>query len=115
MTKEGQIINIFEKQIKEALEEMRPPVELREQVDIHFEFENNTLEILEVRPSWKNPDKKTKTPVSKAKYIKSRGVWSIYWMRASGNWEKYEPKTMVNNLSEFFEVLKEDQYGCFFG
>lgn len=58
---------------------------------------------------------KIKSPVAKTKYVKSRCVWIVYWMRASGKWERYEPNPEINNISEFFEILEKDEYGCFWG
>ncbi|MBC2716010.1 MAG: DUF3024 domain-containing protein [Desulfobacteraceae bacterium] len=37
------------------------------------------------------------------------------WKRASGKWERYEPKDTTKELRNLVQVIKEDMYGCFFG
>ena len=109
------IINFHEKLIQKYIEQKRPPVELRDQIDIGYTFEDGILEIFEIRPKWKSINVKINSPVARVKYIKSRKLWRIYWMRASGKWELYEPKEDVKDLSEFFKVIEEDKHGCFWG
>lgn len=88
---------------------------MRDKVDIGYNFCDNTLEIFEIRPQWDNEKEKNHLPIAKAKYIKSRNKWNIYWMRANGNWERYEPNLEINELTDFFEILKTDKHGCFWG
>ena len=109
------IIDLFEKQIRKFIEARRPPVEIREKVDLGYSFSDLTLEIFEIRPLWNDPDEKINSPVAKARFIKSRNLWKIYWRRASGKWEAYEPEPEVKLLADFFKVLNEDKYGCFCG
>ena len=41
-----------------------------------------SVELLEIRPMWRNPDKKIEEAVAKTTYVKSRKVWNVYWQRA---------------------------------
>lgn len=113
--KDASIINFNERLVQRFIDRRRPPEELRDQLDLGFTLENQVLEIFEIRPAWMDENIKTSTPVAKAKYVKSRGVWKIYWQRASGNWESYEPQAEVKGLAEFLEIVEEDAYGCFWG
>lgn len=108
-------INLIEASIKKMIEEMRPPAHIRDDLDIGYSFQNNTLELFEIRPIWDNMKEKIQSPFSKTKYIKSKGIWRIYWMRASGKWELYEPDPEVKDISDFFVIVKEDKHACFFG
>lgn len=45
-------MNSIEKQIAEAIERMRPPVEIRDKLDFGFIFEKNTVLLLEIRPNF---------------------------------------------------------------
>ncbi|WP_419153403.1 DUF3024 domain-containing protein, partial [Vibrio chagasii] len=38
--------------------------------------------------------------------------WRLYWMRASGKWEKYDA---FYHLEQALEAVRKDQYGCFWG
>ena len=109
------MIDLIEYQIKEFVESIRPPLNIREKVDFGYKFQNNTLELFEIRPTWDNNDEKTKMPFAKTKFIKTQRVWKIYWMRANGKWESYEPNFEVKSINDFFKIIKEDQHSCFFG
>ncbi|MCK4631321.1 MAG: DUF3024 domain-containing protein [Bacteroidales bacterium] len=113
--KETSVIDFIEKQIQQFVNEHRPPVEIRDKLDLGYSYINKTVEIFEIRSRWDNEKIKIKSPVAKTKYVKSRNIWIVYWMRASGKWERYEPNPEINNISEFFEILEEDKYGCFWG
>ena len=109
------IINIQEKQLQQFINKRRPPKEIRDRLDIGYSYENQAVEIFEIRPMWDNPSEKLKSKLARAKFIKSRNLWKIYWMRASGKWELYEPKKEVRELGEFLRIVDEDEYGCFWG
>ena len=54
-------------------------------------------------------------PSAKATYVKARGHWKIFWMRAHEAWHPYEPTRTVKRLSRFLKIVEEDKYGCFWG
>jgi hypothetical protein len=111
----GKEINLVEAKVKDFVEAIRPPENIRSQVDIEYTFENNTIELIEVRPSFRDKNQLVKHAFAKTKFVKTQQVWKIYWMRASGKWESYEPASEVKNIEEFFTVITEDKHGCFFG
>ncbi len=110
-----------EKEIQRFVEAMRPKnLEIRKKLDIGYSFEKQKLFLFEIRPGWNSDmeydyEKKIQIPFAKAWYIKSRKIWQIYWMRANGNWELYDPNPFVKNLAQFFKIIELDQYGCFKG
>jgi hypothetical protein len=107
--------DLVEPIIKQFVEELRPPVAIREELDIVYTYENQTLEIGELRPRWNNPETKDITPVAKGQFVKSRNIWKVYWKRASGKWDPYSPKPEVKTLAAFFKLIKEDKHHCFWG
>ena len=115
MESKGRIINIIEETIKEFVERMRPPENLRNQVDIHYTFENNELVLFEVRPLLNKSKKIISSPFARTKYITSSETWKLYWMRASGEWDIYEPQPTINDIREFFQIVQQDKHYCFFG
>ncbi|MGQ7869403.1 DUF3024 domain-containing protein [Sunxiuqinia sp. sy24] len=115
MTNNQKTINLLEAQIEKFVEGLRPPPDMRDQLDVGFHFESNTLELFEIRPRWDQPEELMNTPFAKAKFIKSRAVWRIFWMRANGKWESYSPMPEVKDLAELFDVIEKDEYACFFG
>jgi hypothetical protein len=52
---------------------------------------------------------------AKIRYYKTRRNWNLYWMRASGKWELYEPYPVATNLDRLLKIIRDDEYGCFFG
>jgi len=115
MVKKAIHIDFNEIQIRNYVEKMRPPQDIRDQLDIGFKFENNILELIEIRPQFQNRAHIVNFSFAKAKYIKSKNIWKIYWMRASGKWEFYEPNPEVTHIRSFFDIVEKDEYGCFKG
>ena len=62
---EGRVINMVERQIKEFVEQIRPPENERDELDYGYKFEKNTLEMFEIRPVWDNLDKKMESETVK--------------------------------------------------
>ncbi|MEO6549953.1 MAG: DUF3024 domain-containing protein [Ferruginibacter sp.] len=108
-------LSILEYEIKKLTEAMRPPVELRDEVDVGYKFEKNSLEIFEIRPKWDDKSVMQNYPFAKARFIKSKSIWKIYWRRASGNWDLYVPNPEVRQVSDFFKLIDEDKHGVFQG
>ncbi len=108
------VISIVENTIKTNIENIRPPVEVRNQLDIGYSFTNNSLILFEIRPNFIDKSKIMNIEFAKARYYKSQEIWKLFWKRANGNWELYQ-KPEVSNIDDFFEIVKEDKYGCFFG
>ena len=109
------IINITEKRIANYIETIRPRAEIRDQLDIGYSFKKNEIIIFEIRPLYTDKTKIAHYPYARAKYVQTQKVWKIYWKRASGKWELYEPCQEVKNIDSFIEVIEEDSYGCFKG
>jgi hypothetical protein len=53
--------------------------------------------------------------VARARYLKSRDQWLIYWQRADMKWHKYGPAPEVTTIHDFLKLVDEDAFGCFFG
>lgn len=75
----------------------------------------NTAILFNLRPFWSDPSRIIQSEFAKIRYTKSTDTWSLYWMRASGKWESYEPHPTAKNLQELLTIIKADEYNCFFG
>jgi hypothetical protein len=109
------ILNINEKTIADYIQTKRPPAEVRDQLDLGYSFKNNEAILFEIRPDWNDESKKNQYPFARCKYVKTQQIWKIYWMRASGKWELYEPNPTVADIHSFIEIIESDEYSCFFG
>ncbi len=107
----------YQNELNALIELIRPESAVRDQLDYNYEVDAklSSVVLFELRPSFRDPLRKTAMPIAKAKYNKSREIWTIYWMRANEKWEKYPAESEVSNLNQFFRVVSEDALCCFFG
>jgi hypothetical protein len=115
MEEKGRIIDFDLKLLESFIEKRRPPVEIREKLDVAFRKEGQIIEIFTIRPHWKNENEKIETPIAKIKFVKSSAVWRLYWMRADLKWHYYEPAGEMSHLSKALVLIDEDKNGCFWG
>lgn len=97
------------------LEKCRPPEEIRHELDLAFRVEKQSVFIYEIRPAWHNPDERMEKPIAKTTYVQTERYWKVYWKRADMKWHGYIPVPVVKYINEFFDLVDEDEYGCFFG
>ena len=109
------IIDINYKTVEAYITKRRPPAHMRNEIDLGFKYSKNTFELYETRPSWTNPNEQMKSSYAKIKYVKTQEEWKLYWMRASGKWESYEPLPKSSNIQAILDCIEADQYGCFYG
>jgi len=111
--------DIIQHQIDQAgeafLKKNRPAEEIRKEVDIAFQTEGLSLFIVEIRPDWNNPSEMMEQPVAKATFVKSKGIWKVFWMRADLKWHAYPEQPQVKTVKDFFELVNTDVHGCCFG
>jgi len=93
----------------------RPPLNLRDKIREGQRITDNAVELFFVRPLWNDPERQVEEPIAKARYVKSRDVWKIYWMRADCKWHSYPPVPEVKTFEEFLFLVEEDANACFFG
>jgi hypothetical protein len=105
----------YEKIMKDYVEEHRPPVHLRNEIDLSFRIKGQSVEIFEIRPLWSDKSKKIEESVAKATYVKNQKIWKVYWQRADLKWHRYDPHPETKTLEEFLDVVAKDEYCCFYG
>jgi len=103
-----------EKQLDKFLEQHRPPIHIREQLDIGYKIQNQSVVLFEVRPNFRNPMEKLEIPIAKATYVKTKKQWKIYWHKSDFKWHEYKPVATVVDLEHFLDVVALNEYGCFF-
>ncbi len=105
----------YEREVRAFVEKRRPPPHLRDELDLGFRLKGQSVEIFEIRPLWRNPEKKIEEAVAKATYVKDRKIWRVFWQRADLKWHRYDPVPEVSSLQEFLTLVDQDEYACFFG
>ena len=112
----NKLIDINEVKINKYIESIRPDnLEVRKEIDFGYSYDGKVILLYEIRPIWNNPEKIQHAEFAKIRYYKSRQEWNLYWMRASGKWERYEPFPKATHLDEIIKVIEEDAYACFYG
>jgi hypothetical protein len=108
-------IKKLQKAVGQYIHRKRPPVNIRDRVDMTFRIEGQSVVIFEIRPLWNNPQKKIEELIAKATYVKSRNLWKIFWQRADLKWHRYDPDPEVDSIEDFLNIVERDEYACFFG
>jgi len=99
----------------EFIERHRPPVHIRQKLDISFRIDGQSVIIFEIRPQWDNPTEKMESMVAKTTFVRTQNIWKIYWQRADLKWHLYEPADQVDRFEDFLSVVDEDAFACFWG
>lgn len=92
-----------------------PPPEYYQEVQLCFRLLDAGVEIYEKRAVFQKPTQMVEIPIAKVQFVKSRGVWKVYWQRADMKWHIYQPQGEVKSLEEFVAVVEADEHYCFFG
>ena len=108
-------IKRVEKTMEAYVDRTRLPVHIRNELDIAYRIENQSVELFEVRPAFQNPNQKIEHAIAKATYVKRAKEWRLYWMRADLKWHRYDPVPEVDSLDDFLKIIEEDSNGCFYG
>jgi hypothetical protein len=106
-----EIIELMENYI----ERVRPNKGNRPKLDLGYEIEGQSVILNEIRPRWNNPSIIDTSAYAKETFVKKANSWKIFWRRASGKWDNYEPNRVVANLSDFLQIVDKDEHGCFKG
>lgn len=109
-------MDINESRIKKYIETLRPEdAEIRKKLDYGYSFKNKVFLLYAIRPVWNNPKEIMHSEYAKIRYYNSKNEWNLYWKRASGKWELYEPFPRSTHLEKIIKIIEEDKYGCFYG
>ncbi|MFA5670040.1 MAG: DUF3024 domain-containing protein [Balneolaceae bacterium] len=85
------------------------------QLDFGYSYDGKTVIFYEIRPFFENPERILNIEYAKIQFVKSKKIWKLYWRRASGKWELYEPFPEATHLEKLIEIINEDAQGCFYG
>ena len=104
-----------EKALTDFMARRRPTPHIRDQLGVGYRIDGQSIEIFEIRPDWQDNSVRHERPVAKATFVRTQGIWKVFWMRADLKWHSYGPKAEVNTLKEFLGAVDRDEHGCFFG
>ena len=112
-----EIFNSIEikKLMEKYLEVIRPPEDVRKNIDYNYEIEGQSIILNEIRPSWRNPEEKTISGFAKVAFVKKLGLWKIFWKRSDLKFHQYKPVSTVKELEMALKIIDEDTHCCFHG
>ena len=93
----------------------KTPEKYKNELRFEYRIKDHDVLIYEIRPRWDNPQEVTELPFAKLKFNRTKNIWLLYWKRASGKWQFYEPSENKNNLPDLVSEIGIDEFGCFFG
>lgn len=103
------------KEVSAYIEKRRPALHLRDQVDLAFRLDSQSILIFEIRPKYNDTKSVVQNQIAKATYVRRHDAWKVYWMRADLKWHGYEPDPIVGSVKQFLAVVENDEHGCFWG
>ncbi len=97
------------------IDSIRPPENIRNQVDLSYKIEEQSVIIFEIRPKWNKPAEKMESNIAKSTFVKLKNEWKVFWFRSDLKWHTYTPKPSVKTLKDFLTLVKDDKHSCFWG
>lgn len=94
---------------------LRPPLHMRNLVREGQRIAGQEIELFLVMPAFSDPQRQEEESIAKARYVKSREVWQVFWKRRNLKWHRYSTRPEVKTLAAFLKLVKEDANGCFWG
>ncbi len=104
-----------EKAVGAFVGKCRPAPHIRPKLDFGFRVSGQSVELFEIRPQWDRPEVKRESSFAKATFVRTQGIWRVYWKRVDLKWHRYEPESEVAAIEDFLAVVQKDQFRCFFG
>jgi len=86
------------------------PPEASDQVRVELERERQAITIVERRPPWREdlgPDW-SRLPVARLRYVASRGLWTLCYLRHTGRWERDPMLGPTRRLDDLLAELTDD-------
>ena len=97
----------YGKAVAAYVETRRPEPHIRNELDIGFRIEGQSVEIFTIRPAWDNPREIIEGSVGKTTYVKKSNDWL--------KWHRYDPDPTTESIEEALSIIETDKYGCFWG
>ena len=95
----------------------RVPREASEHVRVEVEQERQAVNIVERRPPWREDygPEWMRLPIARLRYVASRGLWTLYYHRHTGRWERYPLLGPSRRLSDLLSEIADDPICVFWG
>ena len=97
--------------------EARVPPEAREHVRVELEQERQAVNIVERRPPWREDygPEWSRLPIARMRYVASKRLWTLYYHRHTGRWERYPLLGPSRRLADLLSEIADDPICVFRG
>jgi len=97
--------------------EARVRLEKRGEVCVELEQERQAVNIVERRPPWREDfgPEWSRLPIARLRYVASNRLWTLYYHRHTGRWERYPLLGPSGRLGDLLSELAEDPICVFWG
>jgi hypothetical protein len=95
----------------------RVPDAVRDRARIECEVAGRDVTIVERHPP-RSPEAGpdwTRSPVARLRYLKSRGVWRLYWIGGDESWQEYPDLPFSHSVDELLDEIERDPTALFWG
>jgi hypothetical protein len=106
---------LIETAMERFMEKRRPPVEIRDRIDLGFRIEDLSVIIYGIRPLWNDPSRIIEEPVAKTTFVRGGKRWRVYCRRADLKWHAYQLCREVQRIEDFLNLVDADAHRCFWG
>jgi hypothetical protein len=88
----------------------RVPDHARDQLRVELERSGQALTIFECRPPWREDygPEWTRSAIAKLRYVGTTRLWTLYYCRHTGRWERYPLLGPTRRLGELLDELRDD-------
>ena len=95
----------------------RVPERVRDEVRVEVDVADRHLTIVECRPPWRADmgAEWTRFPIARLRYVKTTGVWSLFWRDRNLRFHAYDLVVPTVNIEELLAELDRDPTAIFWG
>jgi len=93
----------------------RVPPHAREQVQLDFHFDRNSVTLVERRPPWDGRGGWTESNIAKFRYFVGRREWRLYCRSRNGRWRQYPLLGAAARFETLLSEVDEDPICIFWG
>jgi Protein of unknown function (DUF3024) len=95
----------------------RVPAEVSAEVRVECEVDPRAVTVVEWRPPWREDfgPEWTRMPIARFRYIGTARLWSLYYYRHTGRWERYPLLGPTTRIDPSLDELELDPICVFWG
>jgi hypothetical protein len=82
---------------------------------VSYRVKGHEVVLYTMRPHYRDHSNLLEFELAKFKFVRTTKLWHLYWQRANGKWEGYEPRAISKQLDELAREVLVDPHGCFWG